>query len=381
MVGAGWWGMAGSSIGEVFTGKLDHPFRRAGWLMLAVPAVTIKLLVDGVCLLLDELLYPGAKQTKIREPVFVVGPPRSGTTFLHRVLARDDTRFVTTPAWEVLLAPSVVQKKCFRALRSLDRALGGLFARSFRWLEKKALSAFNETHPGSLTDPEEDYFYLSSVCACTGWILAFPACRGLRKFMPGQPECSDAHRRAALGFYKSCLQKQLFVDGGQRTVLSKNASFASWMDLLPEHFPDARFIVCMRDPAEAVPSMLSTAEASVRAAYASAGPNRLQDVLNSEMRAHYRTLSEVIPEMGPNAAVVVLQSDLTAHLGEVLRRCSEELFLEFSPGFWQQVDLLSAQSRTHRSKHSYNLAEFGLSAENLRESCPTLEPTLSHDQP
>ena len=42
---------------------------------------------------IDEILYPKYQQQKIR-PVFIIGQPRSGTTFLHRTLANDDNNFV-----------------------------------------------------------------------------------------------------------------------------------------------------------------------------------------------------------------------------------------------------------------------------------------------
>ena len=39
-----------------------------------------------MCLALDVLLFPGIKHIRIESPVFIAGCPRSGTTFLHRVL-------------------------------------------------------------------------------------------------------------------------------------------------------------------------------------------------------------------------------------------------------------------------------------------------------
>lgn len=370
---SGWGSLVGSSISELFSGKLDRPVVRAGWLLVVLPLVTLKLLVDGLCLLLDDLFFTQARDMPVREPLFVLGPPRSGTTFLHRVLAEDRDQFVTSPAWEVLLAPSIVQKKFFRAVLALDRKLGRPLVRGVRWLEKRLLSAFEDTHPGSLADPEEDYFYLSSICACSGWILAFPSWTSLRSVLPGQPEASDAHRRRALAFYKSCLQKQLFVDGGHRTVLSKNASFSSWMDVLPEFFPDARFVVSMRDPAETVPSMLSTAGASIRAAAATAGENRLQDLLIEEMKAHYRCLHEVIPTLPPERAAVLSQPEFKQDLEKVLRAVSAQLRLEFSTEFWEKVSRLGQESRSHRSSHIYGLTVTGVSPEELRTACPVLE--------
>ena len=45
--------------------------------------------------LLDEVIARGYRTVRIESPVFVVGQPRSGTTFLLRTLGRDDERFVS----------------------------------------------------------------------------------------------------------------------------------------------------------------------------------------------------------------------------------------------------------------------------------------------
>lgn len=364
-------------MAELFSGNLVHPFRRALWLVGLLPLLLIKAILDGCFLLLDEVFFPKVKDLPLRAPVFVVGPPRSGTTFLHRVLAEDRDHFVTSPAWEVFLAPSILQKKALRGLLAVDKACGRPLVRGVRWAEGWVFRTFETTHPGSLADAEEDYFYLSSVCSCTGWMLAFPAWKILRKGMPGQPEHSHQHRKRALYFYRSCLQKQQVVDGNTRTVLCKNASFSSWMDLMPEVFPEARYIVCMRDPLEAVPSMLSTAGQTAEAVAATSNTRRLPGMLVEEMKAHYQCLYEVVPTL--HSAVVVAQPELKTGLESVVRTVAEVLSLEFSPSFWQTLSQTSEQSQRYRSPHRYALEDFHLSAEMLRQTCPTLDPTTLHD--
>jgi hypothetical protein len=41
---------------------------------------------------LDEILYPSYNQERVN-PIFIVGEPRSGTTFLHRTMAEDEENF------------------------------------------------------------------------------------------------------------------------------------------------------------------------------------------------------------------------------------------------------------------------------------------------
>ena len=64
--------LVGSSCVELFSGRLDQPVKRGLWLLVVLPLILLKLLVDGVCLLLDEVFFPRAKETPIEQPVFVV---------------------------------------------------------------------------------------------------------------------------------------------------------------------------------------------------------------------------------------------------------------------------------------------------------------------
>jgi len=56
----------------------------------------------------DRQLYPKIARQEIREPLFIVGLPRSGTTLLHNLLAAD---------------PSIARLSCGRCRRRLHRLL------------------------------------------------------------------------------------------------------------------------------------------------------------------------------------------------------------------------------------------------------------------
>ena len=56
------------------------------------PLFVLLQAINGAGLMLDYLLFPDFRRVRVREPLFVVGVPRSGTTFLHRLLAGDRER-------------------------------------------------------------------------------------------------------------------------------------------------------------------------------------------------------------------------------------------------------------------------------------------------
>lgn len=369
-------GLVWHEAGCLAGGRYRRPWRRLGFDLAALPLMGLLQLAHWSCLWLDELLFPGLRRVEIRRPVFIVGPPRSGTTHLHRTLSGDRARFSTASTWEVFLAPSILQKKLLRGLRAADRRCGGPLARLAGFCESRLLGGFDEIHPSSLARPEEDYFYLSSLHACGGWSLAFPHWPALWRLMPGVAD-DPAARRRALDFYCRCLRRQQYVDGTDRVILSKNASFSSWMDLLPETFPDARFVVCMRKASETVPSMLSTADRALDGFAATpAGVDAVHARLVDAMKAHYRALTRAASALPATRLAVVDIAELKSDLPGVLRRLSGFLDIEFSKDFSGGVDALGRASRRHRSRHRYSAGDYRLNPEVLDRECPVPPSTL-----
>lgn len=67
-------------------------------------------LMHWIGFFLDDIFFSGYRNVEVKEPLFIVGVPRSGTTFLHRVLANDTEQFTTFTLWELLFAPSVTER-------------------------------------------------------------------------------------------------------------------------------------------------------------------------------------------------------------------------------------------------------------------------------
>ncbi len=372
-------GLVSSETVALCRGSYQRTLYRAGWLLLAFPLLLLWQLGNWICLLLDELLFSSARKLRIEKPILILGPPRSGTTFLHRILADASVDFQSAPAWELLLAPSILQKQMLFRILALDRGCGSPLKKLFCRLEKGILKRFADTHPGSLRDPEEDYFYLSPMFACTGWMIAFPAWKRIRQYLPGCKEMSDAKRKQALAFYYRCLQKQMYVQRKPRPqiLLSKNASFSAWMDLLPAYFPDARWVICTRSPLETVPSMLSTAEQAQQGFFSETQDEELLQRLRLNMQAHYRVLAQCVPALPPDQVVVIQQSELKQRLPEVLELLASIFDLNYDAEFQARIPALGERSSVHRSPHRYALSDYGLDGIKLIADCPELPSTLT----
>ncbi|HEV8551550.1 MAG TPA: hypothetical protein VGQ57_21025, partial [Polyangiaceae bacterium] len=83
------------------------------------------LIAGGVTLArrLDELLYPGFRRPRLPSPLFVLATPRSGTTYLHRLLALDEERFLSVKLYQTI-APSIALERAIGWLGGLEGPLG-----------------------------------------------------------------------------------------------------------------------------------------------------------------------------------------------------------------------------------------------------------------
>lgn len=195
-----------------------------------LPVYVIFEWIHWLSLLLDEILFPGYRKVKIRQPVFILGVPRSGTTFLHRVMAQDEERFSCMRLWEVLFAPSIVEKKFFLALGALDRALGGPGKRFLTDLENRRFRELGKMHKLSLFEPEEDDPILIHIFSSVFLSFAEPFPDLFRPLVRFDTELPEKDRRRIMAFYRACLQRHLYVFGkGRQFLLFCGMVLAVWI--------------------------------------------------------------------------------------------------------------------------------------------------------
>ena len=354
-------------------GQVTGPqtFRRLALLSLFLPTFFLLQAVHWLCFVLDELLFPGYRKVQVWEPLFVVGLPRSGTSFLQRVLARDTDRFTTTRLWELLFAPSILQRKIILALATLDRLLGRPLGRLFRRAEKGGFRWMEAVHQVSFSDPEEDYFLLLPAFACFLLVVPFPyqdTLWELSRFDLLEP----AKRKPLMTFYYRAVQKHLYLAGPGKRLLSKNPSFTPFIRSLQETFPDARFLCCTREPKKVVPSLLSSIRSGAELfGYDVAEPrirDRYVEMLSFFSRHAPSALSSLPPDHHAFVPLPALKDDLEGFVLGIYQRFG------WTPqgGFRERLQEEASRSRAYTSDHHYTLEEFGLSPEDLEGRFDTL---------
>lgn len=304
--------------------------------------------------LLDELLFSGYRRVRVHKPLFITGIPRSGTTHLHRVLARDP-RFTSLSTWEVLLAPSISERHLYRLLGRLLAPAGKLIIR----IRGNLLHDMDKIHRIRLQEPEEDFLLLLWVGHC--FLLAF-LCPASQKYWDLGRFCTripPSRQDRVMRYYRFCLQKHLYYHGEQLTLLSKNPSFTSVLPALRRAFPDANVVACYRPPGEALPSQLSSLRPAMRVLGSGRLGQRVRQGMIEVLHHYYRSILR--PDRTEFALISMesLQQDLRETVHALYRRFQ----LDLSAGFSGALDQLHEQSRNYSSSHRYSLAEFNLTDE------------------
>lgn len=319
-------------------------------------------------LLMDDLLFRGYRRDPVPSPVFIIGNHRSGTTFLHRLLSKDDRQFSTMKMWEILLAPSITQRRAVEGIAGAarwfrEKLIEGLKRLESDWHEKSVM------HDVSFQEPEEDDYLLLHIWSA----LTIGLSSGLLSeaipytfFDTALPE-KDRHR--IMGFYRQCIRRHMFsdktVDRPPRKYLAKNPAFSPKVATALKFFPDARFIYLVRNPLEMVPSFVSMMRFSWNVLGIPGRDRALADYIIEMARHWYAYPLQELDAAPEGRAAIVTYNELTRDPEMTVQRIYKELDLNIGPEFAEVLKTDAATSKSYKSRHQYNLKTLGLSREQI----------------
>jgi Sulfotransferase family len=297
-----------------------------------------------------EAACPSILSRPIQAPVFITGMPRSGTTFLHRLILQDPSTIA--PRLFQLVYPHASRAGRFQT--ALRKRWVGLQLVLFRMISPE----FNALHPVAVDAPEE----CSDITAHVFQSLRFESTYRVPSYS------SWLQRRGSLDayrFHRRFLQ-HLDVDlPGRRWVL-KSPDHVFALDDIRRVYPDARLVFIHRDPVRVLASVARLTEVlrrpfarsvdrvevgrDVSASWVD-GAQRMSTLSardNSVLHLHYRQ---------------IVRSPLDA-IRAVYHHCNLVLTEEAEARMHRWLRTAVNISRPRRD---YSPAEFGLDPQLLRE--------------
>jgi hypothetical protein len=204
----------------------------------------VRFLSNLLCIQAACARDPEVAATPIRQPIFITGLPRSGTTFLHRLMLADQTN--RAPAvWETISPSPSVGTRSARIAR-VARQL-----KAFEWLAPE----FRALHPLEATSPQE----CSEITAHVFRSLRFDT----NYHIPSYRTWMDAdvvRHLPAYRFHKRFLQYLQHQDGVEQRWVLKCPEHLFALEAIRAVYPDARMVFVHRDPVKVLLSQAQLTE-------------------------------------------------------------------------------------------------------------------------
>jgi omega-hydroxy-beta-dihydromenaquinone-9 sulfotransferase len=313
---------------------------------------------------LDERCFPAFARTPIPPPLFVIATPRSGTTFLHHLLALDDDQFVTFKLYQTI-APSILLERAIGLLQELDERAGLGLHRLVDAVDRRMFTAWDGIHRVGLRAAEEDENLFVYSLVSPALYMLFPAIAAL-------PELADVTRLGPEPIgklacdYRESVRRLVYLSGGKRMPLIKNVFLASRMPLVKHAFPNARYVHIVRDPREAIPSAVSLFYAMWQTHSPAIAPDSPPTRALADMFVeHSRILCAEGRQNPPDRWITVRFEDLIHDPAGTVAQIYDAFGLTMTPLFQVRLAQAAAEARRFKSRHAYDLARFGLTDEDL----------------
>jgi len=343
-------------------GLRQWPGRRRLLLRLLI-VVPLASAVHAVFFLLDYLFFPRLWLQQVTAPVFVIGHARSGTTLMHRLLSADRERFSYFLYWEMFF-PSLLEKKLLRLCGWIDsHFLNDVCHRALVAWDDKTYGPYRHMHSMSLWNAEEDCFAMQAAFVTQQWSLEVPMMDVVDVF---HVDDMGRRRQRWLHHYRELVKRQLLLNGHRKTHLAKNPIMSGWVDALIETFPDARFVILVRDPAECIPSCLKLVEATWRGkGWSREDYSASLRVLTDIAFEHFHHPRQVLERRPEVRRIAVDYRDLVAAPRETVHSVYAALGIPMSDDYDQWLLAQAQRERQHQSKFEYSLGDFEVSAQRI----------------
>lgn len=313
----------------------------------AVRSDVLRILCIRLMLACDRQIYPEIARQVIREPLFIVGLPRGGTTLLHILLAADPANRAPL-TWEVMSPSPPTPKDRDQRVRQAARNLATL-----RWLAP----TFESVHATGAELPQECVSLMSPTFMSDQFDTMYNV-PSYREWFFNQD------LRPAYEFHRRSLQHLQFRESSERWVLKAPAHMFAAPALLSV-YPDARFVQVHRDPIAAVASVSSLVTILRRVFSDHVDPIQIGRDAMSYWAQALKTFLSVRDQLPADHVCDLRYDDIRRDPIAAARGVYRHFGLPFSPEIEKRMRaVLAQQNAQNNGVHRYNTAYFRLEGTN-----------------
>ncbi len=325
-------------------------------------------IVISFFMLLDYLFFPSLFNKKVKNPIIIVGNPRSGTTFLHRYLIKNNIG-AGSQLWQLIYTSLTLQK----IIKPILPILEYFSPTKYHSTEahKTSLSSI-ETDDASMLFRFFDGFFLY------GFFLTWSN-KDLFDWV--DPKIRDNSKRD-FKWFNSMWKRTLKFHKNDR-MIAKLFSVSANCPAFLDEFKDAKILYMVRDPLSVLPSGLSlvTGVLDKKFNFWSMPDDDRQHFINKLyaalkellLRFHDDWVNEKIDK---NRVMIVkfdkMMSDFDGLMDEIL----EFVDYDASNEFLQDIKLTAEKQKQFKSGHKYDLEKFGLTEEQIKRDCEVIYKTF-----
>lgn len=297
---------------------------------------------------------PGFDARPILSPVVITGVPRTGTTALHRLLAVDP-RFQGLQTWLLDSPMPRPPMETWGDYPEFRKTVAQLDAQYAATPNAKAahFRAAEEVHECCMVLRQS---FVSNLWSC-GWSAAT---------YDAWWQCQS--EEAAYRHYYKCVQLIGMNDPDKRWLL-KNPGHIEHLDLLFAVYPGARVIQTHRDPAKAVPSLVSLLMNLNNVMEGDRPQQRAETMLQREVVkwANAVRKADAVREKHPAQVLDVVHADFHARpmetVEEIYRFIGMDIPGETRAALMQRIE---EKPEMQHGVHRYSIADFGMTEEEAR---------------
>ena len=317
---------------------------------------------------LDHIFFPSVRKKQIDRPIVIVGNPRSGTTFLQRFLV-DNGFGMGSRLWKMIYPSLTLQTLLKPFLPLMEK---------FSPAKHHAHAAHKTSLTGIETDDPSLMFRYFDGFFIYGFFLSWLE-EDVRDMF--DPDIRDTSKRDFKWIAR--LWKRILIGEKQDRIVAKLFSLGIRLPRFLESFPDAKILYMVRDPLQTVPSGLSLVTGVLDGRFGFWN-------LPEEKRHHFigrlyaafldlsmRFFTDYVNGRIPEEKIkIVTFNRLMQNFDDLMFEVVDFVGQPLTDDLEKTIRETAGKQRNFKSGHTYDLAKFGLTEEQIRNDYAPIYDTF-----